>query len=969
MQFRSLDDLSLAEGLARQRPATAALMPELQIPLELDPNAKPGGTEPLYEIYKREERARQTEYVRQQNAQQAAREAEILKRESLQRQQILNGVSGTDSSLPRITSRRPEWEREYAPPKEPRPSTGSPPPTPKTSGLAAEVDLLDRPAPAQPRSPLGINPTPEAKPSNLPISGGAAAVETLARNAVVSSAVGGALDFGFRIVAGQPIQQAAVGALGSTAGSVTGIILGTAVGGPIGGFIGGAIGGFVGGRIADFIYSQAFPRSTDPDKLPTDPKKLLSPTRKNFNPGGVQISFYSTNNRRWITDVVYDYTVVSYQYRKEFHTEISIDHAIAWWPVTYTFTPDIHGYKIAGHSYTYPNGHPQWNNGSPNVNYDPATLTVSPAPPNTTALTPQQQEQVNAQFSYPRYTDNRPPESKQNPLNNSAPASAYPSAGRSQKEGQTNYAPGSTANKSNGTPRGDSPDWVPHGALKGSPHPDLMPAPLLSPLPEFADPELAPRLNLTPSLLPIPENTPSIIVNEDGTIELVNYRPLSTNDLQPISLDQSFPSTVTLTSPASDPGRSTASPFSVSGSFSARPSETLSKSPTASLPTTTQSNAQPDATRPVSASTAPPVAGQSQSQTSSQTQATEKQLEDLQKTFTGKLDELGLGLAAITQIVQGLQRNTTPEAIKSAAAAGTCSTLQPGGCMAPLASDAKKAADNSANNSNNLERVLNNTSNLADLTLLPIINNKLGNQIAGGIGPKLKNFVDWAVVDRVVNLITMTAALHNVFMLTNSIQDTFFEAVDNVLAIPALINNPDADTVDSKQAITGFLDKYFAQLFGVSEWSALKSQWKAFSTISSTTAQAYNNLREIHNDSQELLNQNRNYTAQLGNALTDEGVISEDNWDYKDPNQKIKSKGLNRLERMANGLEAVENSLEAIEQVTATLRNITETANEIKENVAAIDKAVNDANQAAKEDREAKIEGLELPNFSLDDLF
>ena len=113
----------------------------------------------------------------------------------------------------------------------------------------------------------------------------------------------------------------------------------------------------------------------------------------------------------------------------------------------------------------------------------------------------------------------------------------------------------------------------------------------------------------------------------------------------------------------------------------------------------------------------------------------------------------------------------------------------------------------------------------------------------------------------------------------------------------------------------------------------------------------------------------RNYTAELGNALVDEGLISEDNWEYKDPEHKEKSKTIGKLDRIGRGLEAVDESLQALEEVTSTLLNITQTANEIKENVDAINKGVSDANKAAKADREAKIEGIDLPNFSLDDLF
>lgn len=59
-------------------------------------------------------------------------------------------------------------------------------------------------------------------------------------------------------------------------------------------------------------------------------------------------------------------------------------------------------------------------------------------------------------------------------------------------------------------------------------------------------------------------------------------------------------------------------------------------------------------------------------------------------------------IAGLTPILQQLNNKantitnqTTPDALKKAAEQGTCNTLQPGGCMLPLANNAKDAADNS----------------------------------------------------------------------------------------------------------------------------------------------------------------------------------------------------------------------------------------------------------------------------------
>lgn len=350
---------------------------------------------------------------------------------------------------------------------------------------------------------------------------------------------------------------------------------------------------------------------------------------------------------------------------------------------------------------------------------------------------------------------------------------------------------------------------------------------------------------------------------------------------------------------------------------------------------------------------------------------------DLEKLLLGGTVLAGLtpAIQTIGEKVTKIGENTTPEALTTAAAAGTCRTTQPGGCTSKALDDAVGRVNQNTNQRGNLLDQVNAAANAEQIKRLDDITNRIGAQLPGGLAGKLSRFVNWAAVDRITNIVTMFGVLHNVMMLSNSVKETFLDVLDNLLqtgfnVAPNLFKKADEnEAIDAREYIGRALNTFFGGLFGVSEWTALKAQWKAYSTIYSSSAQAYNNLREIHNDSQELLNMARNYTAELGNALVDEGVISEDNWQHKDDKKRIKSKVLGKLERMGQGLEQLDNKLEAIEQVTSLLLNITNTAKEIKENIEAIDKGVKDANEAAKKDRDAKIEGLELPNFSLEDLF
>lgn len=483
-----------------------------------------------------------------------------------------------------------------------------------------------------------------------------------------------------------------------------------------------------------------------------------------------------------------------------------------------------------------------------------------------------------------------------------------------------------------------------------SPNPDSVPAPI-SPVrvtPPTPNPNTEP-----PTVSPQAPATPSKPDKLFGPWQ--NPTPSQQGRLDPPNLPNYF-----TPNPLTPPAPFTPTPI--------QPNPITPTTPRSPVPNTTPPNGQPfTPTGPNRAPTPQPPTTPTQPKAPTEPTPPKDPLEEFKDQLKPLIDN--------AQFIPAIAAQTAPEALRNAAAEGTCRTTQPGGCTSNLINSAVNTVNANTNNKVNGLDAANALANAEQLRLLNILDTKLGAQIPGlGIGGKLLNFVNWSVVDRAMNLVSLMASLHNVFMLSNSVKETFFDILDNLLGAgfnvaPKIFGNSDGTAIDAREYFGNATDSYFSGLFGATEWAAIKAQWKAYSTIYQSATNVYENLRQIHSETQELCNQARNYVSELGNALQDEGMISEDNWNYKDPNKRIKSKSFAKLERIANGIDSLQNTLEAIEQVTSSVREITETANEIKENFEAINTAVNDANKAASDRRKSDEEGLELPNFSLEDLF
>lgn len=684
MPYSSLD---LAEGLTQQAKPPAAV--PLNIPLTL-PKPEPGKEQPetAYQRQRRIEAQERNRLLFEEQRQQAeAKELEILKREQAQRDYLRNKVNSVYENNPppkpatervwnKYTGTYQERPVGYSPSTDRAsipPSSATPPATPRNSGSGLGMNMQDSPATGQPRTATAPVEVMERPPTSLPVPAAEInAVQSLARNAATGGVITGVVDFGAQVMTGRPVVDAAGHAAFSGVGGTAGTIIGASAGsvlGPAGAYVGGMVGGMVGAGVGGFLYDQLFPR---PAQLPVSIYEASPP----FTGG------QSYGVRYVIEFVVYPNgrgnggearTTAAWGPISKISTEIIERNGNRGGVLLVTCNgyefPRPEGEFITYQAYGIPIQPGQgWD--APDIGriyrIDGQPDTGGNPPPPPIQITNRTYTQINNQTTYttPR---------------------AEPAAG--QTPAPVAYAPSSITAKENGTARGDSPDWVPHGGLSGTPHPDTIPLPRALP---STEPVVSAQNAAQSSPLGGTAQTLA-----DGTVVFTS--PSTTK------LDQPLPG---LTNSGSlDPAPTSAN------------KTTAQPLPYPSLtPQTAKPNPQPDATKPT-----PTVAPESPTQPTT---------DNVSKTdldqFKKDLEKLLLGgtiLAGLTPAIQTIgdkitqtAQQTTPQAITDASKQGCCDAFAPEGCNGDIRQNVEKAANNSAGNSSKLDQ-LNAALNSGDALL------------------------------------------------------------------------------------------------------------------------------------------------------------------------------------------------------------------------------------------------------------
>ncbi|MBE9235835.1 hypothetical protein IQ227_07240 [Anabaena aphanizomenioides LEGE 00250] len=273
-----------------------------------------------------------------------------------------------------------------------------------------------------------------------------------------------------------------------------------------------------------------------------------------------------------------------------------------------------------------------------------------------------------------------------------------------------------------------------------------------------------------------------------------------------------------------------------------------------------------------------------------------------------RLTAIDAKLAGLTAIPAAtvLAISTSPafrQVATSAAAAGTCQTLQPGNC-------GNTAIQNIGNNlSNNLfnrlEKLFNTGANAAQLALLNVINNKLGVQMIGGLSGWMQRFSSWSVTQQALNILTTAATIHNAMMLSNNIGLTLIQAMQNVLNLVGLKDSEGAD-YDLSAIIRGNIENFLKTVLGAENFAALSAAWKAANRIYQSAGNLFSSLLNMGDTMTQALTVIGGQTGKIGNALRAWGVVSEKAYGWMNPSPNFNNPVLTKLQSLNDTASIVE---------------------------------------------------------------
>jgi hypothetical protein len=285
---------------------------------------------------------------------------------------------------------------------------------------------------------------------------------------------------------------------------------------------------------------------------------------------------------------------------------------------------------------------------------------------------------------------------------------------------------------------------------------------------------------------------------------------------------------------------------------------------------------------------------------STQIKQSQTQISDLNKKLTEqekvnqqalpKLDQIVGILGLIPARAAAAIRPDIPTIpqIETAAATGTCRTTQPGGCMSKALNDnATNIANNNNTNASNILGAVNAVGQGADLALLGVINNKLGDQVPGGLSGFLGRGFKWLQLDRVLNVLIFITTVHNAGMLSNNLAQTLLQAIGNGLTLIG-IKDENGNALDLNTLLGGAVSSVLQGILGAENYATLSAAWTKASRIYQAGA---NVIRSFTSMSDVILNAIEylaGQSAKVGNALRNFRVVGERAYEVFNPQPNLK---------------------------------------------------------------------------------
>ncbi|MHC5735849.1 MAG: hypothetical protein ACYTXH_13640, partial [Nostoc sp.] len=185
--------------------------------------------------------------------------------------------------------------------------------------------------------------------------------------------------------------------------------------------------------------------------------------------------------------------------------------------------------------------------------------------------------------------------------------------------------------------------------------------------------------------------------------------------------------------------------------------------------------------------------------------------------------------------------------------------------------------------------IVSKAAGAAQLALLQIINNKLGNQVIGGIGGLITRVAQNTYLEKALSVLTFAATMHNALMLSNNLGQTLISIIDQVTGF-LLPKGIDGTPINFSESLGKVVKLVIESSIGEENYKELTEDWANANRIYQATSNVFNQVTQLGGLITTGLEVIGGNVGKIGNALRKGGVLLENAYNYMNPQPNLQGK-------------------------------------------------------------------------------
>lgn len=240
------------------------------------------------------------------------------------------------------------------------------------------------------------------------------------------------------------------------------------------------------------------------------------------------------------------------------------------------------------------------------------------------------------------------------------------------------------------------------------------------------------------------------------------------------------------------------------------------------------------------------------------------------------------------------------------------------------------------------------------------VQSKLGSQLPGGLSAAASKIINgfnaltnlinssfsktWKFLklDRVLNVLTFAASLHNALMLSRSLGDTLLDVTSSVLSAIGL-RDANGLPFDLQEFFGSQFENFIKGIIGTEAYEGNKAKFNAANRIISSAANLLWSMQSMIYNAIEGIEIVGGWVAKMANGMKFDGLVSDNLWGWFNPNPNFKNPVFKAMEKIND----LDDAASQIYMISTNVVDFQETAQQLGEQKAALQKAITDYNDLA----------------------